>query len=321
MSPSATTLSRFGIAIGHATDEEGGTGLTVIRGIKEPLRGACLVMGRATGSRELALLEPGHLVERVDAVMLSGGSAYGLDAAAGVMRWMEEKGRGFPVGPGVVPIVPSAVIFDLLPCGSFDARPTAEMAYTACEKAKSSKVAEGSIGAGTGATVGKLRGAEGAMKGGVGVAVVEDGGRACCAIAVVNAFGDVRDGEGKIIAGARRSDGGFVDTVQAVALGARESSFVAGTTTTLVVVAFDAAYSRAELKVILDRAGEGLLARVTPAATRADGDIIFGLAPMDGPMAPRLQGERLARAAVEQAIERGVRKAKGRDGIPGLADR
>ena len=117
----AASLARFQLAVGHSSDADGATGCTVIRGIDGPHRAACAVIGRATGSRELALLTPGHLDE-----------AYGLDAAAGVMRWMEEHGRGFAVGPGVVPIVPAAVIFDLLPLGSFSARPTPAMAYAAC---------------------------------------------------------------------------------------------------------------------------------------------------------------------------------------------
>jgi L-aminopeptidase/D-esterase-like protein len=183
----APSLARFGLAVGHASDPIGGTGCTVVRGISTPHRAAGVVIGRATGSRELALLEPGHLVERVDAILLTGGSAYGLDAAAGVMRWMEERGRGFPVGAGVVPIVPAAVIFDLAPLGRFDARPTPQMAYDACESASSEGIAEGSVGAGTGATVGKLRGPAGAMKGGLGLAVVEEAGSAAMAIAVVNA--------------------------------------------------------------------------------------------------------------------------------------
>ena len=124
-----------------------------------PMRGACAVFGRATGTRELALLEPGHLVDRVDAVLISGGSAYGLAAADGVMRWLEEQGRGFPVGAGVVPIVPGAVLFDLLPLGRFDARPTPQMGYDACAAAVSHGIGEGSVGAGTGLTVGKALGA------------------------------------------------------------------------------------------------------------------------------------------------------------------
>ncbi|MBX3133945.1 MAG: P1 family peptidase [Gemmatimonadaceae bacterium] len=313
------SLARFGLAVGHATDREAATGCTVVRGLDAPHRAAGVVIGRATGSRELALLEPGHLVERVDAILLTGGSAYGLDAAAGVMRWMEERGRGFPVSGGVVPIVPSAVIFDLQPLGRFDTRPTPQMAYDACERASSSGIAEGDVGAGTGATVGKFRGRDGAMKGGLGIAVAEEAGRAAVAIAVVNAFGDVRDANGAIIAGARLEDGSFVDTARALAGGAKPGGFVAGTNTTLGVVALDAAYSRAELKAIAQAAGAGLLHRITPAGTHADGDIVFALAPMDGPAAPQDLGERLARQALEAAIERAVRLAHSRDGIPGLA--
>src|SRR5581483_11788828 len=130
-------------------------------------------------------------------------SAYGLDATAGVMDWMEDNGRGFPVGPGVVPIVPAAVIFDLAPLGRFDARPTSSMAYDACARAVQRDVAEGSVGAGTGATVGKAAGPSHAMKGGFGLAIHGKGDAAVLACAVVNALGDVRDGSGKIIAGAR----------------------------------------------------------------------------------------------------------------------
>ncbi|HET7188739.1 MAG TPA: P1 family peptidase, partial [Gemmatimonadaceae bacterium] len=130
-----TSYQSCGLVVGHATDAEGATGCTVILGETGPFRCAVHVVGRATGTRELALLEPGQLVDRVDAILLAGGSAYGLDAAAGVMRWMEERGRGFPVGAGVVPIVPAAVIFDLAPLGRFDARPTPAMGHAACDAA------------------------------------------------------------------------------------------------------------------------------------------------------------------------------------------
>jgi L-aminopeptidase/D-esterase-like protein len=314
------SLERFRVAVGHATDDAGATGCTVIRGIDAPHRASVQVLGRATGSRELALLEPGHLVERVDAILLTGGSAYGLDAAAGVMRWMEAHGRGFPVGPGVVPIVPAAVLFDLAPLGQFTARPTPEMAYAACERALSDDVEEGSVGAGTGATVGKLQGRDGAMKGGLGIAVTEGEGCAAMALVAVNAFGDVRDANGRIIAGARNPAGGFVDSAAVMATGVQPGGFVAGTNTTLAVVVLDAAYTRIELQAIARSAGAGLLRRITPAGTLADGDIVFALAPMDGPTAPLAQGEQLAATALEAAIERAVRLAKGREGIPGLAD-
>lgn len=314
------SLERFGLAVGHATDPDGATGCTVVRGVAAPHRAAHAVLGRATGTRETALLEPGHLVERVDGVLLTGGSAYGLDSAAGVMRWMEEHGRGFEVGGGVVPIVPAAVIFDLQPLGRFDARPTPQMAYDACASATSDNIAEGSVGAGTGATVGKLRGRGNAMKGGVGVAVAEGHGCAAAAIAVVNAFGDVRDAEGSIIAGALLEDGSFLDSERAIAAGGKPGGFAAATNTTICVVAVDCALTRVQLQSVARTAGAGLLRRITPAGTIADGDVIFALAPMEGPQASPAQAEQLARQALEEAIERAVRLAKGRDGIPGLAD-
>src|SRR5262245_62094735 len=204
-------LSPLGLAVGHATDHAGATGLTIVRGIDRAFRCAAAVIGRATGTRELHVASPFHLVDRVDAVLLTGGSAYGLDATAGAMRWMEERGRGHPVNGGVVPIIPGAVIFDLMPLGSFSARPTPAMAYEACETARTTGIAEGSVGAGTGATVGKAGGIAGAMKGGVGIGTASAGGVTVGAVAVVNALGDVRDANGQIIAGARTADGQFID--------------------------------------------------------------------------------------------------------------
>lgn len=321
-----TSLARFGLAVGHATDADGGTGCTVVRGISAPHRAAVAVIGRATGSRELALLEPGHLVERVDAILLAGGSAFGLDAAAGIMRWMESRGRGFPVGAGVVPIVPAAVLFDLGPCGRFDARPTAAMAEAACDGATSEGIAEGAVGAGTGLTVGKVLGKDGTMKGGFGIAVREAHGCAAAAMVAVNAFGDVRDAEGRIIAGARLPDGSFADTERVLAAGGPERAFggaaaAAGApNTTLAVVAVDAAFSRVELQQIARAATAAYHRRLAPAGSSFDGDIVFALSPMDGPRAPLAQAEMLVVAALEEAIERAVRFAKGRDGVRGLAD-
>lgn len=321
-----TSLARFGLAVGHATDADGGTGCTVVRGIDAPHRAAVAVIGRATGSRELALLEPGHLVERVDAILLAGGSAYGLDAAAGIMHWMEARGRGFPVGAGVVPIVPAAVLFDLGPCGRFDARPTAAMAESACDGATSEGIAEGAVGAGTGLTVGKVLGKAGAMKGGFGLAVREADGCAAAAMVAVNAFGDVRDAHRRIIAGARLPDGSFADTERVLAAGGPERMFGAAAAgvnapnTTLAVVAVDAAFSRVDLQQIARAATAAYHRRITPAGSSFDGDIVFALSPMEGPRAPLVQAEMLVVAALEEAIERAVRYAKGRDGIRGLAD-
>jgi L-aminopeptidase/D-esterase-like protein len=299
----------------------------------------------------------------VDAVLLTGGSAYGLDAAAGVMRWCEERGRGFPVGAGVVPIVPAAVIFDLLPCGRFDARPTPAMAYEACERAAAAGIAEGSVGAGTGATVGKALGVERAMKGGVGCAVVRAEFATAGAVAVVNAFGDVRDAAGRIVAGARADGGGFADALRVLAgpAGAAPAdASLRNTTVALVVV--DVPLGRVALAQLAAAAAAGLHRRVTPAGTTFDGDVVFALCPReDAPLrgapprgqdtrplaAPRhpfasesiaavpdaparrpfaddpaalVRLEALAADALGRAVERAVRLARGRDGVPGLAD-
>ena len=315
---SAGDLRRFALAVGHATDAAGGTGCTVVRGADGPLRGACAVFGRATGTRELALLEPGHLVDRVDAVLISGGSAYGLSAADGVMRWLEAQGRGFPVGDGVVPIVPGAVLFDLLPLGRFDARPTPQMGFDACAAAVTHGFGEGSIGAGTGLTVGKVLGAAGAMKGGIGVASAEAGSLSACAIAAVNAFGDVCDAAGQVIAGARR-DGVFVGTERLLAEHGLPGAFGQGHNTTVAVVAMDGVLDKLALRGVARAAGAALHRRVRPAGSLVDGDVIFALCPLTGDPADPVRAEMLAVAALEQAIERAVRTAVGRDGVPGLA--
>lgn len=316
----APDFGALGIAVGHATDEEGATGVTVVRGIEAAFRASAVLLGRATGTRELDALSPRHLVDRVDAVMLTGGSAFGLDAGAGVMRWMEERGRGFPVGGGVVPIVPAAVVFDLAPLGRFGARPTPAMAHEATERA-TPRVVEGSIGAGTGTTVGKAGGVAGAMKGGVGAAIATANGVTVGALAVVNAFGDVRDAAGRIIAGARRN-GRFADSSRILREEAAPERFgqQAMQNTTLAVVISGTPLDRVELQQLAGAASAALFRRITPTGTAVDGDVIFALAPLDGPRAPSLRIEVLAVAALEEAIERAVRLARGRDGVPGLAD-
>ena len=327
-------LGALGIAVGHATDIEGATGVTVIRGIDGPLRGGVAVFGRATGTRELHVLSPEHLVDRIDAVMLTGGSAYGLDAAAGVMRWMEERGRGFAVPGGVVPLVPAAVIFDLVPLGRFDARPTAQMAYDACDRAAARGVAEGSVGAGTGATVGKIAGPGAAMKGGFGCAVESSANWTVGAMAVVNALGDVRDEQGRIIAGARAASNGgatrFLDAARVLASGGGAASSsgsrlgdTVGANTTLCLVATDIPLGRAELGQLARASGAALFRRITPVGTSVDGDAVFAVAPAGAPVSLGVDItalEALAAATLADAIERAVRTARGRDGIPGLAD-
>jgi L-aminopeptidase/D-esterase-like protein len=320
----------LGVVIGHATDVEGATGVTVVRGATQAFRCGSAIIGRATGTRELHATTPSHSTERIDAVMLTGGSAYGLDAAAGVMRWMEAHGRGYPIGGGVVPIVPAAVIFDLAPLGRFDRRPTPEMAYEACASATAWGVAQGSVGAGTGATVGKALGIAQAMKGGVGCATVMRGGMTAGAVAVVNAVGDVRDASGRILAGARRPSSTtapfeFADAARVIAGGGggrpsapRQSSAPPNTTICAVVV--DVALSRLQLSQLAQAASAALYRRITPAGTSADGDLVFALGPLEGREPNVFQAEALAVEALESAIENAVRFAAGRDGIPGCAD-
>jgi L-aminopeptidase/D-esterase-like protein len=343
--PPPIDLTPFGLAVGHATDAAGATGCTVVRGVAGPFRAASALLGRASATRELAVTAPEHLVDRVDAILLTGGSAYGLDAAAGVMRWHEVEGRGFPVGAGVVPIVPAAAVFDLAPCGRFDARPTPTMAHQACEVARPIVDVQGSVGAGTGCTVGKVLGAGAAMKGGFGAAIAGEGATRCVALAVVNALGDVCDAAGQVLAGARLDDGRFADARQVLArgakaggaAGARRFADAAGRgapagpmgNTTLAVVATTAALDPVALQQLARAASAALLRRITPCGTAFDGDVVFAVAPLPEPGAPVdaprsgpdvLQVEMLAVVALEAAIERAVRHAVGRDGIPGLAD-
>jgi L-aminopeptidase/D-esterase-like protein len=305
-----TSFAECGLVVGHATDVDGATGCTVVRGERGPFRCGVAVIGRATGTRELALLEPGQLVNRVDAILLSGGSAYGLEAAAGVMRWMEERSRGFDVGAGVVPIVPAAVLFDLMPLGRFDARPTPQMAYYACEAA-TADVVEGAVGAGTGAMVGKVAGPAHAMKGGIGCGEASAGALHVRAVAAVNALGDVRDAAGRIVAGARDDDGTWLDSAALIARGGREASrfdSLAGRSTTLCVVATNAALDQAALGALARAAGAARYRRITPVATPFDGDVVFATAPLTGGVdASAAQVEALAVRALETAIERGVR--------------
>lgn len=312
-----------GITVGHATDGDGGTGCTVVLAPQHGMPCIAYVKGRATGSRELDVCRPDALVERVDAITLCGGSAFGLAAADGVMRWLESRKRGFPVGPGHVPIVPAAVIFDLLPIGQFGARPTPEMGMQACGAA-SKMFEEGSVGAGTGATVGKALGPALSMKGGVGTWSVHSGEVVVGALAVVNALGDVTDATGEIVAGARKESGGFAGTAAYLARGGITQGALAAPhrvshNTTLVVVATNAKLTRISLGGVARAAADGLARRIVPIGTPFDGDVIFACATgaVDG---LAIQVEQLAREATEVAVERGVRAAKGAGGIPGLAD-
>ena len=317
MTPSITDVP--GLHVGHWTDVEAATGCTVLLAPADGIAAAACVRGRATGTRELDAVMPGHLVTRIHALLFTGGSAYGLGAADGVMRWLASRGRGFDVGAGVVPIVPTAVIFDLA-VGEFT-WPDASAGFAACEAAGST-VEEGSVGAGTGATVGKVLGAGGAMKSGVGTWSVRRDNLIVGALAVVNAFGDVRDAQGSIIAGARR-EGAFVDARRVLAedVDAHRSFGPPRGNTTLLVAATNAACDRAGLGEVASMVVDALGQRITPVGTRFDGDVVFAVSTGTREPASAMAIEMLAQDAAAMAIERAVRLAAGRPGLPGLADR
>ena len=266
-----------GLRVGHATDGDARTGCTVLLG---PFRGAVSIRGLATGTREIDALSATHLVPAIDAVLLTGGSAFGLAAADGVMQWLEARGAGFDAGVARVPIVPTAVIFDL-GIGSSARRPDAAMGAAACDDARTAELAEGAIGAGSGATVGKLLGPQRACRGGIGMYTLRAPDGDVSAVCVVNALGDVRDAEGRIIAGAQDAAGGFVDGEALLREGllvpAGFAKATPGTNTTLAAVILDAPLTRAALQTVAHVAANALARRITPVNTPFDGDVVFAL--------------------------------------------
>jgi len=299
-----------GIRVGHATDVNAQTGCTVVLCAEGAVAGVD-IGGGAPATKETDLLRPGMLVERAHAVLLTGGSAFGLAAADGVMRYLEERGIGFDAGVVRVPIVPAAALFDLA-VGRSDVRPGPEMGYQACLAADDGPVPEGLVGAGTGATVGHLLGA-GAMRGGIGTTAVPlAGGVVVGALAVVNAFGDVRDAQtGTIIAGARSPSGEFVDTARVLLELEGELAFGrAPTNTTLVVVATNAALSKADANRLAHLAQGGLTRVISPAHTIFDGDIVFALSTGEA-VSNLLALGAAAAEAVARAIVRAVRISNG----------
>jgi L-aminopeptidase/D-esterase-like protein len=292
-----------GIRVGHAEVLGGRSGCTVVLG---PFRGAVEIRGMATGSRELDLLSPYHLVERVNGIVLSGGSAHGLAAADGVMAWLEEAGEGFDTGAGLVPLVPAAVVFDLTPGVP---RPGPLEGRRACEAASGTPVREGRIGAGAGATVGKLYGPEWASPGGLGSAAQSVGDGSVAALAVVNPLGTVVAEDGSILAGSRvpeRSPDGGGGGIPPLPL----KDPMAGTNTTLVVVATDLPVSRLGLGRVARMATGAFPRAISPVNTPFDGDILFTLSthPDEKPFLPgeMLELGEAAREVTEEAIRRAV---------------
>lgn len=300
-----------GIEVGHFTDSRRPTGCTVILARQGAVAGVD-VRGAAPGTRETDLLHPANLVDRVHAVLLAGGSAWGLDAAGGVMRWLEEQGVGLAVGPGRIPIVPAAVLFDLY-LGDPAIRPDAQAGYAACAAASRAAPAEGNVGAGAGAVVGKIFGAERAMKGGIGSACVRLDGVAVGAIVACNALGDVVDPDtGQLLAGARGSDGrGLLDSRRALLRGEPPKRLVAGANTTIGVIATDAVLTKAQASRLATVGHDGFARSINPAHTMLDGDTLFALGTgAAGKTLDMMVLATMAAEAVAQAVVRGVRAAR-----------
>ena len=266
-----------GIEVGHFTDSRRPTGCTVVMACAGAVGGVD-VRGAAPGTRETDLLDPCNLVDKVHAIVLAGGSAWGLDAATGAVRWLEEQGVGLDVGVGRLPLVPAAVLFDLL-VGDMRVRPDAAAGYAACAAASSVDPAEGNVGAGAGASVGKMFGMARAMKGGVGTASVTVDGVTVGALIACNAVGDVLDPDtARIVAGARTADGlQLLDTRRALLRGELAQSVLPGTNTTIGVIATDAVISKAQAQRLAVAAHDGLARAINPVHTQLDGDTLFTL--------------------------------------------
>jgi L-aminopeptidase/D-esterase-like protein len=314
-----------GVKVGHFTDKRRPTGCTVILTEEGATAGAD-VRGAAPGTRETDLLSPVNTVEKVHAVLLAGGSAFGLDAAAGVVRYLEERGVGFETSAARVPIVPAAILYDLA-VGDAKIRPDAEAGYRACKAATTNAPTEGNAGAGAGATVGKLFGMKRAMKGGLGTASIKlPGGVTVGAMVAVNAVGDVFDpATNKIIAGARTADGrALVNTMASILGGESLPPLLGGTATTLGVVATDAALTKAQTAKVAQMAHDGLARTINPIHTAYDGDTIFALSTAknvkDAKEANVTLIGALAAEVVARAVVRAVRAARGVAGFPSAAE-
>ncbi len=301
-----------GIRVGHWTDPVGLTGCTVVLCPGETV-GSGEIRGGAPGTRETDLLRPGTLVDEVHAVLLTGGSAFGLAAADGVMRFLEERAIGFDTRVARVPIVPAAVLFDL-GVGDPAARPGASEGYRACAEA-GGEVAEGNVGAGTGATVAKLHGVERALKGGMGTATGEDGELIVGALAAVNAFGEIVAEDGSVLAGARGGEVAEVGSPEAP----DQASNPGPTNTTLVVVATNAKLSKERANLLARAAHDGISGAIQPAHTMWDGDAVFTLATGEVEADQRAL-EELATSAVTEAIRRGVLLAESVRNFPSVGE-
>jgi L-aminopeptidase/D-esterase-like protein len=305
-----------GFKVGHATNMEAATGCTVI--ICPPKTvGGVDVRGGAPGTRETDLLQPYNRVEEVSAIVLSGGSAFGLASAHGVVQYLEEHGMGYKTGAGItVPIVPAAILFDLM-VGDGTVRPDAAMGYQACESATSEAVEQGTVGAGTGAMIGAMRGKQFASKGGIGSASIDLGdGLYVGALVAVNAVGDVLDEQGQILAGLRADDGtfsGMMNALRAIGHGMPVAP-PSGENTVIGAIATNAKLTKAQVNKVAQMAHDGIARAVNPAHTMFDGDAIFALASGEKEAETTAIGA-FAAETMAQAIRNGVRYATSLDGV------
>ena len=308
-----------GVLVGHATDEHGTTGCTAV--LFDNPAGAIVgvdVRGSSPGTRETDRLGPIGAVRPTHGLLLTGGSAFGLAAADGVVRFLEEKGVGLDVGVARIPLVSAAVLFDVV-VGDPSVRPNAEMGYRAASSATAGDFAQGSVGAGAGATVAKVLGMDRAMKGGIGSASVHlEDGLVVGALAAVNAFGEVRDPwTRKVIAGPRLEDGTLGDTVELLSEASDRLRW--GENTTLGIVATNARLSKPQVNKVAQMAHDGLARTVYPVHTTVDGDVVFAAGTGEVEAAPDVVGAWGARV-IEEAIIHAVLAAKGSNGIPAARD-
>ena len=309
-----------GIEVGHFTDPRRPTGCSVVIAREGAVAGVD-VRGAAPGTRETDLLAPGNLVEQVHAIMLAGGSAWGLEAATGAVRWLEEHGVGLDVGVGRLPLVPAAVLFDLH-VGDMKVRPDAAAGYAACAAATHKPPAEGNVGAGAGAVVGKMFGLQHAMKGGVGTASVTVAGVTVGALIACNAVGDVVDPDtGRPLAGARAADGLTLrDTRHALLRGEPPHPLLAGSNTTIGVIATDARLTKVQAQRLAVAGHDGLARSINPVHTMSDGDTLFTLATGHVPHHPGMMVlATMAAEAVARATVRAVLAARTLRTADGLA--
>ncbi|MCX6544839.1 MAG: P1 family peptidase [Acidobacteria bacterium] len=310
-----------GITVGHHTLAERPTGCTVVLTGAGAVAGVD-VRGAAPGTRETDLLNPLNLVDQVHAIVLAGGSAFGLDAASGVMRYLDERKIGYPTHYGVVPIVPAAILFDL-GVGDPRVRPGADCGYAAAKAATDGPVPQGNVGAGAGATVGKLLGMDRAMKGGIGSAAITlPGGLTVAALVAVNALGDIIDpSTGRVVAGVRTPDGrGLADARVLIRSGATQTNPV-GENSSIGVVATNARLTKVQATKVAQMAHDGLARAIAPVHSMNDGDTLFALATgrWIGTADVNIIGA-LAADVVAEAVLNAVRQASGLPGLPAVRD-